>query len=205
MTKKKVGLVLFWIAVIWAIFWGILGSIHQVELYGHVLTFKEFEQTIWANTGPLMFLWGCAPPLAALVAGIGLLLYSGEKISTVWKFGIGILLGVIISFLIGSLGHFPPLYAIGGTLILLSFFGILWLWAKERKDLQGRSATAADFKLAGYVFMLIAAWYTCGIAGPQWLKAFVGQPPMMEPITVMIFFVLGWLSLFLSHYKSRKQ
>jgi len=53
MTKQKVGWVLFWIAVIWAIFWGILGSIHQNELYGHVLTFEEFEQTIWATTGPL--------------------------------------------------------------------------------------------------------------------------------------------------------
>jgi len=139
------------------------------------------------------------------VAGIGLLLYSGVKRSTVWKFGIGIFLGVIISLLIGLWGHFPPLYAIGGTLILLSFFGILWLWAKERTALQGQSATAADLKLAGYVFMLIAAWYTCGIAGPQWVEAFVDQPPMMEPITVMIFFVLGWLFLFLGHYQSRKQ
>lgn len=205
MTKQKVGLVLFWIAVIWAFFWGILGSILQGELYVHVLTFKEFEQTIWATTGPLMTLWGFAPPLAALLAGIGLLLYSGAKGSTVWKFGIGVFLGVIISFVIGSLGHFPPLYAIGGSLILLSFFGILWLWAKERKALQGQSATAADLKLAGYVFMLIAAWFTCGIAGPQWVKAFVDQPPMMEPITVMILFVLGWIFLFLSHYKSSKQ
>lgn len=79
------------------------------------------------------------------------------------------------------------------------------LWAKERMILRGRAATAADLKLVGYVFMLIAAWYTCGIAGPQWHKALADQPPMMEPITVMILFVLGWLFLFLSHYKSRKQ
>lgn len=204
MTKKKVGLVLFGIAIIWAFFWGILGSIHQAEFYIGVLTFEELNKTIWAATGPLMALWGLAPPLGALVAGIGLLLYSGVKRSTVWKFGIGVFLGVIISFVIGSLGHFPPLYAIGGTLILLFFFGIIWLWAKERIDLSDQSATAADLKLVGYVFMLIAAWFTCGIVGP-WHKAFADQPPMMEPIIVKIFFVLGWLFLFLGHYKSRKQ
>ena len=198
MTKQKVGLVLFWIAVVWGVFWGILGSIYQSEFYLGVLTFEELNKTIWATPGPLMALWAFAPPLGALVAGIGLLLYSGVKRSTIWKFGIGVFLGIIISFVIGALGHFPPLYAIGGTLILLFFFGILWLWAKERLALRGQSAAAADLKLAGYVFMLMAAWYTCGIAGAQWHKAFADQPPMLEPITVMIFFVLGWLFLFLS-------
>jgi hypothetical protein len=206
MTKKNVGLVLFWLGVVWAFFWGILGSIHQGEFYTGVLTVEELNETIWATTGPVMALWGFAPPLGALVAGIGLLLYSGVETSTVLKFGIGVFLAVIVSFAIGSLGHFPPLYAIGGTLILLFFFGILWLWATERMALRGQSATAADLRLVGYVFMVIAAWYTCGIAAPQWGHgAFADQPPMLEPITVMIFFVLGWLFLFLSHYESRKQ
>jgi hypothetical protein len=205
MTKKNLGLVLFWLGLVWAFFWGILASIHQVEFYIGVLTFDELNETIWAITGPLMAVWGLAPPLGALVAGVGLLLYSGVETSTVLKSGIGVFLAVIASFAIGSLGHFPPLYAIGGTLILLFFFGILWLWATERMDLRGQSATAADLRLVGYVFMVIAAWFTCGIAGTQWLEAFADQPPMMEPITVMIFFVLGWLFLFLSHYESRKR
>jgi len=36
------------------------------------------------------------------------------------------------------------------------------------------------------------------------MKAFEGDPPS-TPIHVMIFLVLGWLFLFLNHYKSRKQ
>ena len=199
---RRPGLV-FWIGVIWAFFWGIFLSIHQAELYLRVLTFEELNQTIWATTGPLISVWGLAPPLGALVAGIGLLIHAGAKRSTVWKFGIGITLAVIFSFVIGSLGHFPPLYAIGGTLILFFFFGVLWLWLEERKALQGQSTAPADLRLAGYVFMLIATWYTCGIASPSWYNAFANQTPMMEPISVMIFFVLGWLFLFLSHYKSR--
>ena len=201
MTKQKVGLVIFWTGVIWAILWGVIGSI-SVTSAMNSLTMDELNRTMWALTGPLMMLWGVfGVPVGALVAGIGLLLYSGAKGATVWKFGIGILLVLIIAMVLGALGHFPPLFGIGGTLILLFFIGILWLWAKERMALKGSSTTAADFKLVGYVFMLMAAWFVCGIAGQPFLKALEGVAPT-SPVHIMIFLVLGWLFFFLSHYKS---
>ena len=203
MTKQKVGLVIFWIGVIWAILWGVIGSI-SVTSAMNSLTMAELNQTMWALTGPLMMLWGVfGVPLGALVAGTGLLLYSGARASTVWKFGIGILLVLIVGMQLGRLGHFPPLFGIGGTLILLFFIGILWLWAKERIALKGSSTTAADLKLVGYVFMLIAAWFVCGMAGTPFLKALEGVAPT-SPVHVIIFLVLGWLFLFLGHYKSRQ-
>ena len=61
-----------------------------------------------------------------------------------------------------------------------------------------------DLKLVGYVFMLIAAWFICGIASQPFLKAFEGEAPT-TPLHVIIFLVLGWLFLFLSHYKSHQQ
>ncbi len=164
----------------------------------------EVNQTMWAFTGPWYLLWALGVPLAAIIAGIGLLLYSSAKGSTVWKYGIGIALAISIGMASGFLGHIPPLFGIGGTLILLFFMGILWLWAKERMALKDSSTTAADLKLVGYVFMLIAAWFICGIAGQPFMKALEGEAPG-TPILVMIFLVLGWLFLFLSHYKSRKQ
>ena len=204
MTKQKVGLVIFWIGVIWAILWGVIGSI-SVSSAMNSLTTDELNQTMWALTGPLMMLWGVfGATLGALVTGIGLLLYSGAKGSTVWKFGIGILLVLIVGTQLGRLGHFPPLFGIGGTLILLFFIGILWLWAKERIALKGSSTTAADLKLVGYVFMLIGVWFVCGIASQPFLKALEGVAPS-SPVHVLIFLVLGWLFLFLGHYKSRKQ
>jgi len=205
MTKQKVGLVLFWIAVIWAILWGVIGSVFVGSAFRN-LTMDELNLTMWAYQGPWNMIWGLlGVPLAAIVAIIGILLYSGAKGSTVWKFGIGIIfLGIIIAMAVGFLGHIPLLFGIGGTLILLFFIGILWLWAKERKDLKDASATAADLKLVGYVFMLIAAWFICGIASQPFLKALEGEATT-TPILVMIFLVLGWLFLFLGHRKSLKQ
>ena len=162
MAKQKVGLVLFWIGFIWAILWGVVIGFIFVNPTMNALTPAELSQSIWAMTGPLFMLWGVlGATLGAIVAGIGLLLYSGAKASTVWKFGIGIFLAYIIAmFIIPQLGHFPLLFGIGGTLILLFFMGILWLWAKERMALKGSSTTATDFKLVGYVFFLLAAWFT---------------------------------------------
>ena len=138
-----------------------------------------------------------------VVAGIGLLLYSGARGATVWKVGIGIFITLIIAMLLGGLGHFPPLFGIGGTLILLFFIGILWLWAKERMALKGSSTAGADLKLVGYVFMLIGAWFVCGVASQPFLKALEGVAPG-SPVHVIVFLVLGWLFLFLGHYKSRQ-
>lgn len=118
--------------------------------------------------------------------------------------GIGTFLAVIIGMASGFLGHIPLLFGIGGTLILLFFIGILCLWAKEHKALKGAPPTAAVFKLVGYLFMLIAAWFTCGIASQPFLKALEGEAPS-SPILVIIFLVLGWLFLFLGYYKSRQQ
>ena len=201
--KKKVGLILFWIGVIWIIFQGVIGSIFGNSAL-HALTFDELNQSKWAIMGPLMMVYGFSIQLGALVAGVGLLIYSGAKGSTVWKFGIGILLAFIIATPLQLTGYFPPLFGIGGTLILLFFIGIIWLWAKERIALKGSSATAANFKLVGYVFMLTANWYICAIVARPFFKAFEGQPPA-NPIHIMIFFVLGWLFLFLGYYKSRKK
>jgi hypothetical protein len=171
MTKKKVGLVLFWASVIWAILWGVVVSVSNGP-YFHNLTFEELNQSIWAMTGPLRLFWGIfGTPLGALVVGIGLLLYSGAKGSTVWKFGIGIVLAFIISTALTFMGYFPPLFGVGGTLILLFFFGILWFWAKERMALKGQSAAAADLKLVGYVFMFIGSVVCLRICPPAFLES----------------------------------
>ncbi|MFC1907136.1 hypothetical protein ACFLW8_03515 [Chloroflexota bacterium] len=202
MTKQKVGLGIFWAGVIWAFIWLVIGWTNQLAL--RYLIMEEIIQAIWEIIGPLTLMGAIGGPHGALLAGVGILLYSGVKGWTVWMVGIGILimLSIPVMFLMTT-WHFPPLFGIGGTLILLFFTGILWLWAKERMALKDSPTAAADFKLIGYVFMLIAAWFICGIASEPFRKVFEGL--QSNPIFAMIFLVLGWLFLFLGHYKLRKQ
>lgn len=204
MTREKVGLVMFWIGVIWMLAWVFIGR----GVFGpllHSLTTEEINQTIWAFTGPLNRIYGLSVPLGAIVTGVGILLYSGAKGSTVWKVGIGLLITFLISLVTLALNLYsPPLFGIGGTLILLSFIGILWLWAKERIALKGSSTNAADFKLVGYVFMLIAAWFLCGKAAEGFVKGLEGLPTM-SMMNILILLAIGWVFLFLSDYKSRQQ
>jgi len=203
MNRQKIGLILFWVGFIWAVIGGVVGGVSASSVMNS-LTMAELNQSVWAIDGAVFLLYSLSPILGALVAGIGILLYSGAKGLTIWVFGIGIVLAVVTAVIVTEMGYFPPLFGIGGSLILLFFFGIQWLWAQERVALKGLSTTAADLKLFGYVFMLIAAWFTCGIGSQPFLKSFDGEGPG-NPMTVMIFLVLGWLFLYLSHYISHKQ
>ncbi|MFC1710733.1 hypothetical protein ACFLZJ_01070 [Nanoarchaeota archaeon] len=202
MSKQKTGLVIFWIGIIWAFAWGIIGSLIFSPLSRN-LTIEELSQTAWSYTGPLFLSWAFAVPLAALIAGIGILMYSGAKNSVVWKFGIGVALVIFIAMNASSIGHIPILFGIGGVLILLSFIGILWYWAKERARMKGRDRISADLRLVGYVFLVIAAWFTCGTGSIPFMKS-LESIPVSSPIHIMIFFTLGWIFLFLSHKKSAK-
>jgi hypothetical protein len=204
MKKQKVGLALFWISVIWMIAWLIISK----GLFGpllHSSTTEEINQTIWAFTGPLNLLSGISLLLGAIIAGVGILLYAGAKGSTVWKVGIGLFTVLILALVATGINFYSaPLFGIGGTIILLSFIGILWLLAKQRMALGGSSTTAADFKLVGYVFMFMAAWFLCGKAGQGFVKGLEGLPTM-SMMNTLILLALGWFFLFLSDYKSRQQ
>ena len=203
MKKQKVGLIIFLIAIIWGIFWGVVVSVPVDSAYNR-LTLEELDQTMWSTTGPWIMIWAFGVPLGALIAAIGILLYSGAKGSSVWKCGIIIFLGIAAAMASGFLTHIPVLFGLGGTIILLSFIGILWFWAKERKALEGGSTAASDFRLLGYVFMVIAAWFICGMASFPFLKAYENAD-VTTPLHIMIYLVLGWIFMFLSHYKAQKQ
>ena len=203
MKKEKVGLLIFWIAVIWILLWGVIGSLFISPVLRN-LTLEEVNQTMWAMNGPWFMTWGVfGVSLGAILALIGVLLNGGAKASTALKYGIGIFLVLIISMMVGMGGHIPILFGIGGTTMLLCFIAILKMWSKERVALKDKSHIALDFKLVSYVFFLIATWFTCGMAGIPYLKSMEGVT-QGSPIHIMVFFVLGWIFLFLSHYKAQK-
>ena len=88
MKKEKVGLLIFWIAVIWILSWGIIGSLFLTPVYRN-LTIEEVNQTMWASNGIWFMIWGLyGVPLGAIIALIGVLLNVGAKVSTALKYGI---------------------------------------------------------------------------------------------------------------------
>jgi len=204
MNKQKVGLVVFWISVIWMIAWIVIPKVFFGPLL-YSLTTEEINQTIWAFTGPLNVLSGISPLFGGLAAGVGMLLYAGADGSSVWKIGAGLFIVLVLSLTVTALNFYSaPVFGIGGALILLSYIGTLWQLAKERMTLEGMSTIAVDFKLTGYVCMFMAAIFLCGKAAQGFVKGLEGLPPT-SMMNVLILLSLGWVFLFLSGYKSRQQ
>jgi hypothetical protein len=205
MTKHKLGLAIFWVAVFWAIAWGSIGSFSLNVAMSH-LTLEQLNRTAWASTRPLHIVWAIGGvPVAAILAAIGVMLAAGARGVTVLMCGVVMTLAFVVAlFSIGILGDVPLLFGLGGTSVLLLFLGILWLWAKEREAAGNRSTAAADLRLVGYVFLVMVAWFVCGAAARPFLHDMQSVEPL-SPIYIMVLMVLGWLCLFLSHYKARQE
>ncbi|UCD73555.1 MAG: hypothetical protein JSW01_02645, partial [Candidatus Bathyarchaeota archaeon] len=72
---------------------------------------------------------------------------------------------------------------------------------KKYDVLNSQERIAASFQLIGYLFLMIATWFLCGETAPLRLLAFAGRSPP-NPIEIMVYLILGWLFLFVSHYQS---
>jgi hypothetical protein len=205
MKHKTIGLGLFWISAAYMIAMGFIASFGARSAY-RFMTLDQVRETIWTATSPIFGLWATAIPIGAILAGVGVLVYVRAKGTHIWLFGVGIFAVLLLDILsrwgvLPEPSHSPRLFGIGGGLITIFFLGILWYWAKERKMLDDPAATAADIQLVGYVFLLIAMWYLCGALSRPFQKALVDLPPD-SPVPIIVYLVLGWLFLFLSHFKS---
>ena len=201
--STRAGLVLFWIGAVWAIGWGIVGALVAGSVMNSY-TPAELADSVWNVEGPLVITYGLSPAAGGLIAAVGMLLYSQAKPSTVWRVGLAVLF-VLALAMVGMQGpYYPRLFGISGGLILLSFFGILWLWARERRALDGVSTAAADLRLTGYVFLLMGTWFACGIGAAPFLEALEGRDPT-NPIHIIGLLAMGWSSLLASQYVASRQ
>jgi hypothetical protein len=169
---------------------------------------EEIGKTIWSLDRPVFGLWATSVAIGAIIAGIGILLYARSGGKRIWFFGIGVFVVVLIDILakwrvLPRPGHYSPLFGVGGGLILVFFGLILWLWVKKHVTLEGPARAAAELQLVGYVFFIIAMWYICGALSRPYQIA-LSDLPVESPVAVIAFLVLGWLFLFLSHYKTAK-
>lgn len=200
--QRKVALGLFWTGALVAI--GIAAIIGRSLIYNlRTLTLDELSFTIWAEGGPMYILWALSVTLGSILAGIGAFLYIKAKPFFAWFTGIGVFVLVFFMVMVWTRVYSPTLFGIGGTIILVSFFAIVWLWMKRYATLDGQAKIAGSYKLIGYIFWVNASWFLCGETGKLHLKAFEGST-VPSPIEVMVFLVLGWLFVLIGEYKSRQ-
>jgi hypothetical protein len=201
-TQEKVALLLFWVGLlVAAAFAGVVGW--ELTRNLRTLTSEELRATIWDFDGPLFMLWAFSVPLGSVLAGTGAFLYARTKPAFVWLTGIAVLGIAIVMTMVWSREYYSPLFGIGGVLILVFFFSIVWLWMKRGAALDSREKTARGFKLVGYLFWMNATWFLCGETGKLHLKAFAGDPAP-SPIEIMVFLILGWLFVLIGEYKEMR-
>jgi hypothetical protein len=199
MKQQQIGLVLFWVGVIFAVAFAGIGTrslMHNLR----TLAIEENNATIWADDGPLWISWAFSVTLGSILAGIGAFVYVKTKPVFSWLTGFGVLGAVFAMVMVWSRVYDSTLFGIGGTIILVCFFAIVWVWMRKYAalDIQGR--IAGSFKLIGYLFWINASWFLCGETAKMHLKAYEGKPPP-APIEIMVFLVLGWIFVLIGDYR----
>lgn len=202
MKKQKLALTLFWFGLLIAVtFAGIIGRSLYYNL--RTLTMEELATTIWAEGGPMYVLWALSVTLGSILAGIGAFVYVKTKPVFSWLTGIGVLGAVIAMVMVWGRVYNSTLFGIGGVIILVSFFAIVWIWMKKYSRLDIQEKIAGSIKLLGYIFWINASWFLCGDAAKMHLKAFEGQS-VPTPIEIMVFLVLGWIFVLVGDYKEMR-
>ncbi|MFC1879502.1 hypothetical protein ACFLZW_06270 [Chloroflexota bacterium] len=202
MKKQTVGLTLFWIGLVIAIaFAGVIGR----SLYHNLrtLTGEELSATIWADGGPMFILWALSVSLGSIVAGVGAFIYVKTRPIFPWLTSIGVFGAVVAMVMVWSRVYNSTLFGIGGIIILVSFFAIVWVWMKKYAGLDIQEKIAGSYKLIGYIFWINASWFLCGETAKLHLKAFEGSL-VPSPIEIMVFLVLGWLFVLIGDYKEMR-
>jgi hypothetical protein len=202
MNKQKLALSLFWIGLLIAVAFAGIGTRSLMDNL-RTLTMEELAATIWAEGGPLYILWALSVTLGSILAGVGAFMYVKTKPVFSWLTSIGVFGTVFVMVVIWTRVYNPTLFGIGGPIILLSFFAIVWIWMKKYAALDIQAKIAGSFKLIGYIFWINTSWFICGETAKMHLKAFEGSS-VPSPIEVMVFLVLGWLFVLIGDYREMR-
>ncbi len=188
----RTGIVVFWIGVLSAVIVGLIVSLDP----GYVcrLDADNPPATLWSYPALCFVSWAFSVPFFFMVAAIGILMHAGTHRKTVLRFGLGIIGAYLFIVMAnGPMPHVPPLFGLGGTLIMVFYFLILWKNAASFRE--------NVHKLAGYTFLVTGFWFTCGLGSRQY------QPVLgagESPIDIMTFFVLAMFFFWLGETRNSK-
>jgi len=195
MNRQKIGLILFWIGITGVI---VLQALTWIQSPIHrAYTAEELRGTPHEIWGTLFSIRNFAGSGLALSL-IGVLLASGRKGSYFWLLGLLPMLATMSMYWKPS-QYIPALFGVGGTIILLSYFGILWLWNRSYAAHEGLARTGKQIQLLGYSFLISTGLLLCMYFGNPKQVALADLPiPSGESINLTLSF--GMLLLFAGHY-----
>lgn len=190
---EKMGKVLFFTGALIAIIIGVIVSYDPGFVCN--LDAESLPESFWTYPALCFFFWAYGVPVGLIIAATGILMQKKSDLKTALIFGLAALgIYTFISFANGPMPHVPMLFGIGGTLMLVFYFSILWINAKKLRN--------NVHKLAGYTSLLIGFWFTCGLGSRQY-QPILGNGE--SPIDIMTYFVLAMLFFWLSERKEREK
>ncbi|NIR96478.1 MAG: hypothetical protein GWO08_23450 [Gammaproteobacteria bacterium] len=205
MNRQKLGMILFWIGIVSIVFWQGLTWAHAQILRTH--TAEELRGTFYAVDGVVgFFRYQIAAGLGMSLPIIGVFLYTTKKRSYLW------LLAPLGATMTGvgmmwqPAQQMPALFGMGGTVILLSYLGLLWMWTRNYTAYQGVAKTGKMIQLMGYSFLLSTGLLLCSYIGDPNLLALTtsGLPTVTSAESINISLALGMLLLFVGQYMVAK-
>ena len=196
MNRQKIGQILFWLGIIGVIIMQTLTWVQSPIQRVH--TAEELSGTFYAVDGPIWWIrvfGGSGLTLAIM----GVLLSTGNKGSYFWL--LGFLPGAAMSagMFWAPSQYIPQLFGIGGAVILLSYFGMLWLWTQTHTIYDGIAKTGKHIQLLGYSFLVTTGLLLCLYFGNPNVLAIADQPSG-NPESINISLALGMLMLFVGNY-----
>ncbi len=196
MNRQKIGLILFWLGVISIIamqaltrFQGPMQRVHTAE---------ELSGTMYAVDGALWWIRNTGASGLTLSI-VGVLLYTGKKGSYFWLLGFLPSAALGLGMYLQPSQYVPGLFGIGGTVILLSYFGILWLWTRTYIAYEGIARTGKHIQLLGYSFLVSTGFMLCMYFGNPNVLA-LADLPIPSGLSINMTLSLGMLLLFVGHY-----
>lgn len=150
--------------------------------------------TFWSYPALCFTFWAFGVPIGLILAATGILMMSGASAGRTVAFLAAVtIVYAAIAIANDPMPHVPPLFGLGGTLILGFYFAILWTQMAElSRNLP---------KLAGYTSLVTGLWFTCGMASRPYHDAFGAQ---QSPIDIMVYFVLAMGLLWLGEMRARR-
>ena len=130
---------------------------------------------------------------------LGVLLYTGKKGSYFWLLGFLPVIVLNVGITWEPSQYIPPLFGIGGAVILLSYLGILWFWTRTYTAYEGSVRIGRHIQLLGYSFLVVTGILLCSHIGNPNVLA-LADTPTASAESINVALSLSMLLLFLGHY-----